>query len=42
MSFRTLLVLVSTLSLLALSACKDKGGDDSGAATSAPTATLPA
>lgn len=35
MKFRTLLVLIASLSLLALSACKDKGGDDSGAATEA-------
>ncbi len=32
MTFRTLMVLASTLALLALSGCKDKGGTDSGAA----------
>lgn len=33
MTFRTLLVLAATLSLLALSACKDKGDDTASAHT---------
>lgn len=43
MKFRTLMVLASTLALLALSGCKDKGGDDSGSASLTVTSqVLPA
>lgn len=42
MTIRTLMVLASTLALLALAGCKDKGGDDTSASLVTASQVLPA